>query len=68
MYLPGNILFLEGMGIFAPGVECIITEVCPIDGHIKKIKAVHPDERLGKHGFLLEGEDWVCVEWEYSRN
>ena len=68
MYLPGDILVLEATGDFAPGVECIILEVCPVDGHITKMKAAHPDERLGKHGFLHEGEDWVAVEWKYSPN
>lgn len=68
MYLPGDILILEGKGVFAPGVECIVTEVCPIDGHVKKIKALIPDERLGKHGFLQEGEDWVAVVWDLCMN
>ena len=68
MYQPGDIIILEGSGIFAPGVECIVTEVDPVDGHIRKIKAVYPNDQLGKHGFLQEGEDWVAVRWDWSPN
>jgi hypothetical protein len=43
-------------------------EVDPIDGRVTKMKAAVPDDRLGKMGFILEGEDWVVVEWSYSPN
>jgi len=40
----------------------------PIDGRITKMKASVPDDRLGKMGFILEGEDWVAVEWDFCTN
>lgn len=55
-------------GEFAGGLECIVMEVNPEDGRITKMKAAIPDERLGKKGFLLEGEDWVTFEWDYWPN
>lgn len=67
MRKPGDIIQLEGTGDFA-GMECIVLEVDAVDGRITKMKAVVPDERLGKMGFILEGEDWVAVEWNWSEN
>lgn len=68
MRKPGDIIHLEGTGDFAEGIECIVMEVDPIDGHVTKMKAAIYDERLGRMGFILEGEDWVVVEWEWSQN
>lgn len=68
MYQPGDIIHLDGSGEFAGGLECIVMEVNPEDGRITKMKAAIPDERLGKKGFLLEGEDWVAIEWDWSPN
>lgn len=67
MCKPGDIIQLEGTGDFA-GMECIVMEVDPVDGHVTKMKAAVPDERLGKIGFILEGEDWIVVEWNWSEN
>lgn len=62
----GDTFFIEATGEFAPGIECIVMEM--EDGRITKAKAVFPDERLAKRGFILEGEDYVIVEWEWSPN
>jgi hypothetical protein len=67
MHQPGDIITLEGFGDFY-GLQCIVMEVDPIDGRVTKMKAAVPDDRLGKMGFILEGEDWVAVEWSYSPN
>ena len=64
----GDIVFIEGTGEFYPGIECIVLEVAPDDGRVTKMKAVTPDERLSRMGFIIEGEDWVAVEWQYSQN
>lgn len=63
----GDIIILEGTGDFA-GMECIVMEVDPVDGRITKMKAVVPDDRLGRMGFILEGEYWVAVEWDFYQN
>lgn len=68
MKKPGDIIILEGSGDFANGLECIVMDVDPIDGRVTKMKAAIPDDRLGKMGFILEGEDWVAVEWDYNPN
>jgi len=67
MRQPGDIITLDGSGDFA-GLECIVIEVDPVDGRVTKMKAAVPDDRLGRMGFILEGEDWVAVEWDYSMN
>lgn len=67
MYQPGDIIQLDGTGDFA-GMECIVMEVDPVDGRVTKMKAVIPDDRLGKMGFILEGDDWVAVEWDFCPN
>lgn len=68
MHQPGDIIHLDGSGDFAEGLTCIVMEVDPIDGRVTKMKAAIPDDRLGKMGFILEGEDWIAVEWLYSPN
>jgi hypothetical protein len=67
MRQPGDIIILEGTGDFA-NMECIVMEVDPVDGRVTKMKAAVPDDRLGKMGFILEGEDWVAVEWDVYLN
>lgn len=62
----GDTFYLEATGEFAPGIKCIIMAI--EDGRITKAKAVVPDERLLKMGFLLEGEDYIIVEWRWSEN
>lgn len=62
----GDTFFIEATGIFAPGIECIIMEMQ--DGRITKAKAAISDERLLKHGFLSEGDDYIIVEWNWSEN
>lgn len=64
----GDIVFIEGTGDFYPGIECIVLEIDPEDGRVTKMKAAIPDERLSKMGFIIEGENWVVVEWNYSLN
>jgi hypothetical protein len=67
MRQPGDLIILQGSGDFE-NFECIIMEVDPVDGRVTKMKAAVPDDRLGKMGFILEGEDWVAVEWDYNAN
>jgi hypothetical protein len=67
MRQPGDIIILEGTGDFT-NMECIVMEVDPVDGRVTKMKAAIPDDRLGKMGFILEGEDWVAVEWDFYPN
>lgn len=62
----GDTFYLEATGVFAPGIECIILEMEA--GRITKAKAANADERLLKHGFLVEGEDYVIIEWKWSEN
>lgn len=64
----GDIFTIEGTGDFASGIECIVMEISPDDGRILKAKAAIPDERLGKVGFIKEGEDYVITEWRWSEN
>ena len=64
----GDIVFLEATGDFYPGIECIVMKVAPDDGRIVKMKAVVPDERLSRLGFIIEGDDYVAVEWDYYPN
>jgi len=63
----GDIIKLEATGCFAPYIECEVLEVSP-EGRITKMKAVIPDERLAKLGFIIEGNDYVVVEWNYCPN
>lgn len=66
--LPGDIIWLEATGDFAPGIECIVLEVSPEDGRVTKMKAAVPDKRLARIGFIEEGGEYVVVEWNYSSN
>jgi hypothetical protein len=62
----GDTFYLEATGEFAPGIECIILEM--EESRITKAKAVIPDVRLLKHGFLIEGNDFIILEWKWSEN
>lgn len=68
MHQPGDIIHLQGSGDFADGIDCIVMEVDSKDGRVTKMKAAIPDDRLGKMGFICEGEDWVAVEWDFYPN
>jgi len=68
MHKPGDIITLEGTGDFADGVRCEVLKVDPVDGRVTKMKALIHDDRLGRMGFILEGEDWVAVEWDFCQN
>lgn len=66
MRQPGDTFFIEATGEFAPGIECIVMQM---DGNrIIKAKAAIPDERLTKYGFLIEGDDYIIMEWRWSEN
>lgn len=62
----GDTFYLEATGDFAPGIECIILAM--ENGRITKAKAAAPDERLLKVGFLIEGDDYIILEWKWSEN
>lgn len=64
----GDIVEIEATGDFYPCIECIVLAVSQDDGRVTKMKAVIPDERLAKLGFIIEGEDYVAVEWDYYPN
>jgi len=64
----GDIIKLEATGDFYPYIECVVLEISPEDGRITKMKALHPDDRLAKLGFIIEGEDYVAIEWNYHPN
>lgn len=64
----GDIVQIEATGDFAPYIECIVLETSPDDGRITKMKATIQDERLARMGFILEGEDYIAVEWDYFPN
>lgn len=70
MKQPGDIIFIEATAHspLYPGIECVVLEVSPDDGRITKMKAVKPNPILAKMGFLIEGEDYIAVEWNYSSN
>lgn len=63
----GDIIFLVATGDFAPGIECVVEEV-DNEGRILKAKSLVRDERLAKLGFILEGEDYIVVQWNWSEN
>ena len=68
MHKVGDIIRLEGTGDFSDGIECLVLEVNPDDGRVTKMKALIQDDRLGRMGFIFEGEDWVAVEWDFNPN
>ncbi len=64
----GDIIKLEAGGDFAPCIRCEVLEVDPEDGRVIKMKSLVRDMRLAKMGFIIEGEDFVAVEWDFSAN
>jgi hypothetical protein len=62
----GDLFMIDATGDFAPGIECIVMEVD--NGRTTKARAAVPDERLTRHGFLIEGDDYIIVEWNWSEN
>lgn len=63
----GDIITLEATGDFAPGIKCIVEEVDE-SGLILRARALIRDERLAKMGFLMEGDDYIAVQWNWSNN
>jgi hypothetical protein len=66
-YRVGDIITLEGTGYFYHGVDVVILELDE-DGEIQLARAVVPDERLGRAGFIEEGGEYYIVQWEWSLN
>lgn len=62
----GDTFHFDATGDFAPYIECVVVEIHPDDGRPIKIKVLKRDERLGRLGFILEGEDYYAVEWSWS--
>lgn len=62
----GDTFMIEATGDFAPGVLCIVMEM--ENGRITKAKAVEKDDRLLKKGFLIEEDNYVILEWNWSDN
>lgn len=44
-------------------LECIVTEVDPIEKRACRFKAAHPDPLWGSIGLIEENGEWVVVEW-----
>lgn len=63
----GDTFMLEAGGEFAPGIECEILELGH-DGRIVKARAVVRDDRLLRAGFLIEGDNYIIMEWQWSEN
>lgn len=51
---------------FENAVECIVAEI--VGECVTKLRAVYPDESLGKRGFFQEGEEWVLLAVDISKN
>lgn len=62
----GDTFMIEATGEFTPGIKCEILEMR--EGRIVKARAVVPDERLLRAGFLIEGDDYIIIEWQWSEN
>jgi len=63
----GDIIVLEGNGQYSDGVECTVTEISN-EGEILKAKAIVADPKLAKIGFLIEGDDYIIQQWDWSNN
>ena len=63
----GDIILLEATGDFAPGIKCVVLGVDD-EGNILKAMSLVKDERLLKNGFLLEGDNYIVVQWNWSNN
>jgi hypothetical protein len=66
-HIVGDTFMLHGIGDFEKGVECIVTEIGQ-DGRIIKAKVVNKNEKLLKLGFFEEGNDYVTMEYHWSKN
>jgi len=66
-YIVGDTFFLGGTGEFKKGIECKVMEIGQ-DGRIVKAKVVNKDEKLLKHGFIEEGDDYIIMEFNWSKN
>jgi hypothetical protein len=67
MHFVGEIIHFPGTGVFADGIDCEVLEIFE-NGAIKKLKACNRDERLARMGWLMEGEDYVMLPWQWSQN
>jgi hypothetical protein len=67
-YQVGDLITLEGSGMFYPGIECIVITVSDNGRYPTKIKAITPNEKLGKKGFIEEDGEYYAVEWKWSPN
>lgn len=65
----GDILWLEAHkgSKFYPGIRCEVLKVDRV-GKATKIRAILPNEELGKIGFFKEGEDYVTMEYQICVN
>ena len=66
-YHIGDVIMLEGTGIFANGVRCEVLEVDSL-GRISKMKALEPHPDLARHGFFYEDGEYVIWEYELCPN
>jgi alpha-galactosidase len=67
-YNIGDPFTLAGSGCFERGVKCIVVAVSENGRYATKLKAVVPDERLGRMGFIEEDGEYYAQEWQWSRN
>jgi hypothetical protein len=65
MKSPGDLMVV---GTPIGDVECIVMEVAAEDGRVTKIRAAEPDDKLGRVGFYMEGEDYVIFEYKFFYN
>lgn len=63
----GDIILLEATGDFAPGIKCVVLDVDD-NGEILKAMSLVKDERLLKLGFLMEGDNYIVLQWRWSDN
>lgn len=68
----GDIIILDGSGVFAEGLKCEVMEVSPEDGRVLKMKAIDAPDWvklvLWRKGFLKEDNEAVAVEWPITQN
>lgn len=66
-YKIGDVILIEGTGIFARGIECVVLETFP-DGRYSKARALYPHPDLARHGFFYEDGEYVIWEYELCPN
>lgn len=68
----GDIIILDGSGVFSEGLKCEVMEVHPDDGRVLKMKAIDAPDWvklvLWRKGFLKEDNEAVAVEWPITQN